>query len=399
LSSSKGDFVNEKSPDFYLKFVYVNIILNLSRKGKNSLTLSYTKKFLDFILIKQNDLENRFDLMNLSLETIEIILNLLFELYEYDTDYIIKKFEEIFCSLSSNKDINKLNYVIYILKQKFLSFSLINLKSLSVEIKSSEFIQIRNNFYYITYLKYLELENSFQNFKYCKINQHFETEKELTDYITTCKKMKFMKFKILSKILLTKVFIIKGKTTEALFEITKMLKKLEKIDEEYLTMKLKLVLLEIYSKMKNFSKVEKLLEELEISIDNIGNISDKYEFYLIKTQMVIINSSNENKERCQNSDIKNLIFYCFNYALLSNNSGMINNSLFLIDIYELSIGKSYQTKSYIKETIKCHLDQLQKLLSIFENFPVSSSQSLELIKVIHSNNMMTIKNLRKYLNN
>ena len=178
-----------------------------------------------------------------------------------------------------------------------------------------------------------------------------------------------------------------------------MLKKLEKIDEEYLTMKLKLVLLEIYSKMKNLSKVAILLEELEISLDNIGNISDKYEFYLIKTQMAIINSSNANTEKFYDSDIRNSIFYCFNYSLLSNNSGMLKNSLFLLELYEISIKKSIQNKSYIKETIQCHLDQLQKLLSIFENFPVSSLQSFELIKVIHSNSMMTIKKIRKYLNN
>ncbi len=399
LSSSKGDFVYEKSPDYYLKFVYVSLILNLSRKGKNSLTLSYIKKFLDFILIKRNDSEKKFSLKNLSLETIEIILNLLFEFYEYDNDYIIKKFEQIFYSLSSIKDLKKLNYLIYILKQKFLSFTLINLKSLTVEINSSDFNQIRNNLYYMTYLKYLELENSFYNFKYCKNNKNSEIEKELADYKTTCKKMKFIKFKILTTILLAKVFLIKGKITEALFEITKMLKKLEKIDEEYLTMKLKLVLLEIYSKKKNLSKVAILLEELEISLDNIGNISDKYEFYLIKTQMAIINSSNANTGKIYDSDLRNSIFYCFNYSLLSNNSGMLKNSLFLLELYEISIKKSIQKKSYIKETIQCHLDQLQKLLSIFENFPVSSLQSFELIKVIHSNSMMTVKKIRKYLNN
>ena len=285
---------------------------------------------------------------------------------------------------------------------KFISFTLMDSTQICDSYKTEKsFKQIRNNVYYMTYIKYQQIENSFYREKFLK-NQNTNInilEKELCEFKSYCKKTNFYKFKILSNILQAKIFLIKRKTTEALFIITKALKKLEMIDEDYLKLKLNLTLLEIYTKMRNFVKSKELVTHIELSIDSIGNIIDKYDFYFMQTQFNLINPNTVHYS-------KGVILRCLEYAVLSNNSGMIKNSKVLLELASTisKISENFPDNchkinfSYIKLLLNSHLEQLQKLLSMFQNFSLSFMQSLELIRMIQFNNDNTIQKIQEILN-
>jgi hypothetical protein len=393
ISSNKNDYLYEKSSKYYFKNIYINIILNLLRYGKNSLAVGFLKKFINFIF--------RNEVNNFTKETIEMILNLLFEVYEYDTDYVVGRFWDILNNFGSGSinNINNINnqgnlfdHFIFLLKQKFISFrgGIYNFYN---NKESIIYPELKNNVYYCTNIKYLKFQSYVLNIQYDHNNFiHDKLLKDLIEFKTYCKSLQLNRFKLLSNILITKLYIKQGKITESLFNINKII---SKSNDEYLLLKSKLVLTEIYSKIKNMEKVESLLSELEIVIENIGNITDKFEFYSLKSQFDFIRNSNENISSRNSINISSSIFKCIKYAILSNNSKLITNALILYEIINNNSNfiESIESKEIVNK-IQNHINQTNSLLYIFDNFTMTPYQEMELITVIQINNKNIIKILK-----
>jgi hypothetical protein len=400
LSLSTSDYLQENNPKYYFKYVYYNIILNLLRKGNSSLAISFLKKLIDYLfLVEYKEYNSNLVIFvydytsnnpNFSIETIQTLLYFLSEVMEYDLEFSLTIFWKIVSEIYTKNifsDLRNLNDILNEISIKFYSLcgmpQLINLEKLKSDSKKRN---IFKNYFY-QYLKFQANINSSSNLEFL--------EQELISFHKSCKEFKFGKLKLLSSILISKIYLTQNKFTEAIFLLNKIIKK---SNDHHSTIKAKLVLAELYSKTNKINEVRKILIDLENNIENFGCIQDKFNFYLLMSQLKIkqlqetINSENEIILKL-NKSTKLCIFKCVKFAIQTSSIKNIKISSFLLS-FLIQVDNSNSDFNVNLQQINTHCITLTKILSIYKKFNLSSLEKLEIIHKLMNYNKQFIKQIK-----
>lgn len=364
-NNNKNEFVFGKNTLNFFKYIYFQIILNLLRKGNSSLAVYFVK-----LMINNFSFKNLSTIIKNTYETYETVLNFLFEILDYNFDYSLNTFYEIiykFKALDHRQ--NEFDSTIELVTIKYLSLS-------------GEYTNFIKNKYNSVFLESSQTENKFKNSIniYYKASMKYylllfsENEEELLKFKDFCKENKLHKFKYFASILLASLYMKHGKLVEALFIINKTIEKNQK-ETNYINLKAKLVLCNLYCKMKDITKVKFLLNSIQDPIEKNGNMLDKYNFYSVKSQISLLENSME--------IFKESILECFFYSILTNNSELINQTYLL---FSFAYNRDTPLVENVNECLIEYIDEKNKLLKMFTLFNLNALQEIELLKVIQSNN-------------
>lgn len=358
-STNSQEFIVEKDPDYYFKYVYYILIVNLLKEGKASLAFSFLKRLIDYLFLETNGYNFTNSNKYYSIETIQIILNLLIEVIDFDLVYSIEKIYQI---VFSNKRIN-FGSSLEMLKCKFYALSGILNDFSEVSYESS------NTTYEKFTMDYLKLEE----FMSIDQNNYSDYEVKLISFKNKCKEYKFEKLKLFTNVLISKYYLMINKITESHLLISKTL---NKSNDEQTSIKAKLVLAEIYAKTKNIPKLKEILTDLEYKIEKYGKIKDRFNYYLIKSQLLIL----ENVNNINLPKIKQSLYKCITTSLISCNIQNLELSQFLLSNLELN------DKNHLEFELNAYKMDVSTLLSIFNKYKINFLEAIELIFIICNRN-------------
>lgn len=400
LSLSTSDYLQECNPKYYFKYIYYNIILNLQRKGNSSLAISFLKKLIDYLFIVENKetgsnlIQYIYDFTpnnpNFSIETIETLLLFLSEVMEYGVEFSLTFIWKIVSQINTKNifsDFINLKHILDVISVKFFSLSglpyLINLQNLKNDYNKRNVY--KEHFY--QFMKFQAIINSSSNLE--------NLEQEILNFLISCKQHRFGKLKLLSTILISKIYITQEKFTEAIFLLNKILKK---SDDNHTKIKANLVLAELYSKTNKINEVRKFLSDVENSIDNYGSILDKFEYNLILSQLKIkelqetINSEKETKLKLEKSTSTS-ICKSVKFAIQSNSIKNIKISTYLISLND-QIRKTINDSNLNLHQINTHSITTTKILSMFRKLGLSSLEKLEIIYTLMNFNKKLLEQIK-----
>lgn len=350
LSLNKSDYIypSLEKPLEYFKYVQLTTIFNLLRNGKISLALSFIKIFADVY----KDSNNK--------ETIEILLNLLYETLEFDLGFCIDLIYHIYNRFSESKDFA---HVIDLIKIKFLALS-----GRSFAIEPNKLNKLKNQVYYQVTFDYYKLYAQVISNVY-----HLSNEQDLLQFRQVCKKFSINRFKHFASFLLASVYMSQKRMTEAYSIVNKVI---DKADDMYTIFKGKLMLSKINTKMNKIEEVRKLVTELNLQVNKLGSLPDKYDFYSIKCQISMIDKSNE---------IPWDLFNLLKSAILIDNLIYIKNSFVLI---RMSLAK--EKTVMVSSVLEQHVVSSEMLNKLVTNFDLEKSKEIEVYKIIqyHSNKVI-----------
>jgi len=388
LSLSKTDYVYESSPIYYFKYVHFNLIYNCLRKGNISLSIGFVKRLIEFLeLDRATGIGNIKTSHIITKETIEVVLNLLLEVAEFDFEFAIEKIYSIGNTWKIEN--SYLNRLVQKLKIKILSYSGKYQNTFQLENHNENYCSNKNdNLYNSVVTRYY--------YYYSIVTQYPDTmislEIELLKFQKFCKDNKFQKFKIFTGILITKIFLRKGLFTESLYNIKKMIQKYysssgNKYTVDLCMLKLKICLADIYSKMKNATNVQIVLSEIENSIESIGDVVDKFTFYSLLIQIKLINKIS--------LAINHNLLSCLKYSILSNNNELIKQARIL---FELAKSAEPDVSITVVKILKKHEENTINLFNISNKFNLPALGELELFSIIFRNNRKLINTITIYMN-
>ena len=361
LSLSKSDYIypSMESPLEYFKYVQFTAIFNLLRQGKNSLAISFLKILVDVYKYSKNK------------ETIEMLLNLLFETVEYDLEFCLTSIHEIFAKLDNKQPFE---YVIELLKFKLLALR----GQCTEDFHFDKYPLIKHNVYYRTMCEYFKLYAIIQS--EVALN---ENEKNLLKFKQNCKKYKLVKFNHLANFLLTSVYVHQKRFTEAISVANKTIAKAR---DEHTILRGKIALSKIYCRMGTLDQVKKLIGEVTQSMDKVGGVVDKADVLAIQSQLLILEGRNQDS-----------ILQLFNFLSLSltlSHKENLRNSFCLLR----SVIPS-QKLQLLKSALGEQSIQSDNLFKMLTNFVLSKQQEAELLLIIKFHSAQTTDKIKNILFN
>jgi hypothetical protein len=371
-NEKKTVLINENNPKYIIKYAFYVTILNLLRCGNYSLALTFVK-ILDKLLFHN---ENKYDYSreneNFSIETIKTLTIYLFELFSYDPYLIGEKLFQIITTDNENKD-----FITKLLCIKFFfltgSFHLLQI----IDFPST--LRKENLYYYLTT-------------QYYRIICKDQNEVELIEFKNYCKNLKYNKLYNLVNLKISQNLMFSNKITESILLCKKIIFK--NYDESIL-LKAKILLANCLSRIDKCDDSLKILDSCEEKLYSNGDIQDKYEFYLLKSQLLIKENHNHNNYNLNNYPFfYDNILKCFENAILSNNSEFIQTSICL---FNFILNSQQFTLNKIKNIVKNHLEKLDKLLNIFSKFYLNSLQIIELIVIINQTAIRTLEKIKNII--
>ena len=326
ITTNRGDFISiENKSKFYFKYVYFSLLLNTLRDGYHSFSIFYFKTIF-------NNLKDNL------IETSNILLFLLYNIYEYDVNFSLEKFYEI-----SRRYINEDMLELFVYKLDALS-----------GLKINPIIN-NNNIYIYVSSEYLRLSCNSLN------------DDEIIKFKNFCKEKKFKKYKNLALILLAESYINKDRISEALYILKKTILN---CSDNYIEIKANITMLKLFLKLNNNQKCLEICSLIENKINKIGSIEDKFYYYYINSSISVDNEYY----------LKNAI----KYALCMNNIKFIENT----------INRIKQSNIFINE--KTYLNFIynrNELIKIKSNIKIKNIEKLEIHYALINNSKIFLNEI------
>jgi hypothetical protein len=133
-----------------------------------------------------------------------------------------------------------------------------------------------------------------------------------------------------------------------------------------------------YYELGFYSKIKELLKEIEVNINNVCSIPDKFDYYYMKYLNDVHNYNNNNYE---------YIYKCIRYAIQMNNLYKINKVISLV-----------KNDQFLKEINDGVIIKNEKLIQLVNQFNINVCEAIEIVYLINKNNEMFISN-NSYLKN
>lgn len=355
-----------------INYTHTHLIYNLMRKGEYSLAIDYTKIYLNEIYRNASTLNNITATLN---EIISNVISLLMNIMEFDYCFAIETIYDILMN-KQYKDIYGYHteFILWIVLNKyFIEHKGVDLyRKINMQHKqqNNETIGIYYHFiaeYYSLKHKVLSIENGII---------YDELENDILNYISKCKQFHILHYKTRAVILLSKLYIFIGKITEAILILSKVTQ--GKNSTVYEITKAKIAMCYCYYELGFYSKIKELLKEIEVNINNVCSIPDKFDYYYMKYLNDVHNYNNNNYE---------YIYKCIRYAIQMNNLYKINKVISLV-----------KNDQFLKEINDGVIIKNEKLIQLVNQFNINVCEAIEIVYLINKNNEMFISN-NSYLKN
>ena len=357
LTLNKSDYLypNLEHPCEYFKYVKIIEILNLLKQGNVSVAINFLNLFIDDYINSDNT------------ETVELIINLLYEVLEYDIEFSLNNILKI---INRFPDLKVFSYIIILVKYKI------------EYLKGNNFIEYDDEIPSIKNIKYYFISVEFYKLM-CSINKNTNDPNNIDKIINLrdlCNNNKLNRFKYLLEIELSNLYIIQGNLIEAGFILRNLISK--KINN-YITFRAELILCKIYAKSSDINNLDKALNKLSEDADKFGNILDKIDYYSLKAQIDILNKSHNFTES---------LFNYIKYSTLASNMSNVHNSNILINNYLLSANLND-----INQEIKEYKVFNDKFMQIHKIYTLNFQKEIELYNIQYLNSKKFVDKLKSLI--
>lgn len=368
LNKSDYLYLNLEHPYEYFKYIKIIEILNLLKLGKISIAINFLKLFIEDCSSSINS------------ETVEILINLLYEVMEFDIEFSLVNIYRLYKRFS---DLNAFDYIINLIKYK-LEYFKGNVNNNNSHHSNFEIYNLNQN-KTIKNIEYYRISVEFYKLL-CKINDNINclsNEAEILKLKETCLNFKFNRFIYLLEIELATVYIKQGRQIEA----STILNNIISSDyNSYVSFKAELTMCKFYAKTNNIIELKNNLQKLYGHVFKYGSIIDKIDYFSLKCQINVLDGDSYQF----NLNISQFL----KHSMLAGNTSQVNNAFILINHYLQSNINLKNIKSILDNFININ----NKFNKLTENHVLDVIQELELynIKLLKNKNLQ--REIEKLIN-